>query len=188
MKEYFGIQLDENHENEQYFFTLETASNLATLLKHHESPCCLCTPTVYQILQKPKSVLMDIDRRVLEQQANSVYFDMNRSIFRQYVNGNWHSYYELCNTFDAIIVDPPFDLIPLELLAFQIAHLLDYNALNSKVYLIHQKSRAPKIKQVFEEIAGLTTYINNIDLVYQSKRKHISTRKPVVLFELTPNI
>ena len=44
--------ISENHQREQYFWDQETIVELADFLEPFENPCCLCTPSVGEELER----------------------------------------------------------------------------------------------------------------------------------------
>lgn len=89
-------QMDERHENEQYFFTQATAGDFADLLEPFDRPCVLCAPKVGAELEERgvDVVTLDIDER----------FASLRSFRR------WDIYRpeRLEHRFGVVFCDPPF--------------------------------------------------------------------------------
>ena len=42
--------MQERHENEQYFFSAETTSQLASFAAQFPNPCCICAPSIGKAL------------------------------------------------------------------------------------------------------------------------------------------
>jgi hypothetical protein len=93
--------ISENHQREQYFWDQETIVELADFLEPFENPCCLCTPSVGEELERRhKSVtILDIDER-FARLAGFQRWDLYRPR-------------ALNQDFDIILVDPPFFKVSL---------------------------------------------------------------------------
>jgi hypothetical protein len=182
-------QVEENHQQEQYFFTPNTTRQLADLTNCATNLCCLCTPSVFYTSDVPNKVLLDIDLRVIN--GNTAYpFDLNQIIYDQYLNGKHYNYFHLENKYDCIIIDPPFDGVNLAEVAKTVSYLADYTSSNTSVFLIHQKTRAPLIARVFEQRASMiTTVRDDILLEYANPCiRDLHSKRPVCLYEMRPGI
>ena len=88
--------MQERHENEQYFFSAETTSQLASFAAQFPNPCCICAPSIGKALtQRGVGVrILDIDERFADLPGFR-HFDLRRP--------DW-----LDEEFGIIICDPPF--------------------------------------------------------------------------------
>ncbi|MDF2588660.1 MAG: hypothetical protein K0S41_2501 [Anaerocolumna sp.] len=111
------IELDQNLEYMQYFFTLETTRNLAGLCDGFTA--CLVTPSVAQCAFKERKniILFERDNRFRENGGlKFVKYDLYKGLSKLLYNKYLHK-------FNKVICDPPFN-IKLDILANDIDELL----------------------------------------------------------------
>ncbi|MCB9685584.1 MAG: hypothetical protein H6735_11130 [Alphaproteobacteria bacterium] len=120
--------MHEDHQREQYFFDPPTVARLADLLEVYDRPCCLCAPTVARALaDRGRAVtLLEVDERFASVPG-----------FRR-----WDLYRPtpLAQTFDAILVDPPFWKVTLSQL-FTALRVLARGDLTLPTWVCHLASR-----------------------------------------------
>ncbi|MDF2522484.1 MAG: hypothetical protein K0R31_125 [Clostridiales bacterium] len=111
------VEMDQNLEYLQYFFTVETTKQLADLCASYTA--CLVTPSVAQFAFKTgkNPILFERDNRFRENGGcKFVKYDLNTGLTKLMQN-------RYRKKFDRLICDPPFD-IDLEVLAKDIDELL----------------------------------------------------------------
>lgn len=127
------INLEQNQEYLQYFFSQETTKELALLCEGYTA--CLVTPSIaqYAYQSKRKVVLFERDNRFRENKGlNYVKYDLNKGLTKYIQNKYTHK-------FDRVICDPPFD-IKLDQLAYDIYELIKIDE-KSAVYIVFPDSR-----------------------------------------------
>lgn len=127
------VNLNQNLEYMQYFFSLETTMNLAKLCVGYTA--CLVTPSVAQCSHKlgKNIVLFERDNRFRENGGlRFVKYDLNIGLTKLLQN-------KYMKKFDRVICDPPFD-IKLDVLASDIVELLK-EVPGSTAYVVFPASR-----------------------------------------------
>jgi len=133
--------IEERRELEQYFFTKQTARDLASLAVGRTA--CICTPTVWMNLSEELqklSVVFDIDPRLTNVIPNGhfVKYDLSRGIHSSSRTAKDIAS-QFMYGFDTIIMDPPFST-PIETVAATINAFLswDLNG-NCGAYIVYPK-------------------------------------------------
>jgi hypothetical protein len=111
------VEMDQNLEYLQYFFTIETTKQLAELCVSYTA--CLVTPSVAQYAYRTgkNPILFERDNRFRQNgECKFVKYDLNTGLTKLMQN-------RYRKKFDRVICDPPFD-INLEVLAKDIDELL----------------------------------------------------------------
>ncbi len=141
---------------------------------------CLCTPTLHERLIKIgfDSTLLEIDRRLLGVFGDtSIPFDLRGCSGRQIDPS-------LLHTFNTVVVDPPFDLIELSIVAERVRELLDYTAGYGRVILVNQLSRKPIIDRVFGDGLGLVPLPDLSKSITHESRRKISAPIEAFVFDV----
>lgn len=128
--------MHEKPEIEQFFFDEPTLNRLARLAVRFSNPCCLCTPSLGQELEKGgvSCRTLDVDAR----------FSHLRG-FRPYDLGEPEP---LGERFGVIICDPPFLTITLQQL-FHAVEILSLGNYAQPLLINCLSSRAPLITRIF---------------------------------------
>lgn len=127
------VELNQNLEYMQYFFSIETTASLAQLCKGYTA--CLVTPSIAQYAYKLNKniVLFERDNRFRENRGlKFVKYDLNVGLSKFLLN-------RYIKKFDRVICDPPFD-IKLNVLANDIIELLK-PVESSVLYIVFPDSR-----------------------------------------------
>ena len=134
--------MQERHENEQYFFSAETTSQLASFAAQFPNPCCICAPSIGKALTErgvPVRIL-DIDERFANLPGFR-HFDLRRP--------DW-----LDEEFGIIICDPPFFNLSLSRL-FAALRLLAHNNYKQPLLISYLTRRSTQLLSTFARF-GLT--------------------------------
>lgn len=137
------VELEENSEYLQYFFSAETTKKLAELCNGYTA--CLVTPSIakYAYNINKKVVLFERDNRFRENKGLSyVKYDLHVGL-TQFVKNRYEK------KFDTVICDPPFD-INLKVLARDIVELLKEEE-DSVVYVVFPQSRKASLANAMAE-------------------------------------
>jgi hypothetical protein len=126
----------ERQEIEQYFFDEATLDDLARFASRFDNPCCLCTPSLGEELEKRgvRATTLDLDKRF-----------SHLGGFRPYDLARPES---LGERFGIIICDPPFLTISL-LQLFTAIEMLSQGDYAKPLLLNNLSSRARQITHVF---------------------------------------
>lgn len=126
----------EKQEIEQYFFDGPTLHHLAAFASRFSNPCCLCTPSLGQELERQgvRARTLDIDERFASLEG-----------FRRYDVARAEP---LGEDFGIIICDPPFLTVSLEQL-FATVKVLSLGDYSRPLIINYLASRAPAITGVF---------------------------------------
>lgn len=153
------VQLDQDLQHMQYFFSLETTKRLAELCNGYTA--CLVTPSIarYAHEHNKNVILFERDNRFRKKgDVKFVKYDLNTGLTK-------FTQRKYANKFDVVICDPPFN-IRLEILAKDIAELLKHNR-NSIAYVVFpEKNRVSLINAMVSEGLYLSEDKNNIDIEY----------------------
>ncbi len=126
----------EHHQREQYFWTEETVSHLASLAAQFEIPCCLCAPLLGQELERrgASCSTLDVDERFAH--LKGFYrFDVYRP--------TW-----LNAEFGAIWCDPPFWIVSLSQL-FAAIRLLAHHEYEKPLAICYPTRRGANLMATF---------------------------------------
>lgn len=128
--------MEELHSNEQYFFDAPTTEYLADFLLPWRHPCCLCCPTLGQMLEKlgRSATILDVDERFRGTKGFLAY-DLYRP--------QW-----LKQEFDIIVCDPPFFKLALSGL-FAAIRVLSRNNFSQPLLVSYLKRRETAILGTF---------------------------------------
>jgi uncharacterized pyridoxamine 5'-phosphate oxidase family protein len=127
------VELDQNLQNMQYFFSLDTTKKLASMCAGYTA--CLVTPSIALCAAESNQnvVLFECDNR----------FRQNRNVkfvkYDLYTGLTEFTKRQYAKKFDVVICDPPFD-VKLDALAFDIDELLKSNK-NSTAYVVFPEHR-----------------------------------------------
>ncbi len=126
----------ERQEIEQYFFSEETLDDLADLASRFPNPCCLCTPSLGEWLERRgvAATTLDLDDRFTHLRG-----------FRPYDLSNPEP---LGERFGIIICDPPFLTISLPQL-LSVIEVLSAGDYTQPLLINNLSSRAPQITRIF---------------------------------------
>lgn len=129
--------MHEKQEIEQYFFDGPTLDHLAAFAARFSHPCCLCTPTLGQELERRgvAATTLDIDDRFSYLPG-----------FRHY---NISAPVPLDRGFSIIICDPPFLSVPLSQL-LESVRVLSRGNYSQPLLINYLASKGPLITRVFE--------------------------------------
>jgi hypothetical protein len=128
--------MHEKQELEQYFFDQATLDHLARLAARFPRPCCLCTPTLGEELEKRgvQARTLDIDTR-FEYLRGFRYYDITRPE-------------RPGERYGIIICDPPFLYVPLADLLRTIT-ILSFDDYSQPLLINYLSARATAITSVF---------------------------------------
>lgn len=128
--------MHEKLEIEQYFFDEPTLDHLARFAGRFDNPCCLCTPSLGQELERRgiRARTLDLDGRFSLLQGFRLY-DISRPE-------------PLDEQFGIIICDPPFWSVSLGQL-LETVKVLSHGDYSQPVIVNYLVSRAPIITSVF---------------------------------------
>lgn len=128
--------MHEKLEIEQYFFDEPTLDHLARFAARFDNPCCLCTPSLGQ----------ELERRGLR--ARTLDLDGRFSFLRGFRLYDISKPEPLDERFGVIICDPPFWSVPLTQL-FETIKVLSRGDYSQPLIVNYLVSRAPAITSVF---------------------------------------
>lgn len=136
--------MDELHENEQYFFSDETLKFFGDLVDRYTSPCLLCAPTlgVEMHKRKKKARVLDVDTR----------FSFLPGFKRWDI---WRPE-KLEETFDFILVDPPFSIVGLDQL-FKAIRILAKGDFSMPLLITNHQARVLDVESVFGPFGVMRT-------------------------------
>lgn len=128
--------MKERQEIEQYFFDEVTLDDLARLASRFDNPCCLCTPSLGEELEKRgvRAATLDLDARFTHLRGFRPY-DLARPE-------------RLSERFGIIICDPPFLTISLPQL-FTAIEVLSRGDFSQPLLINYLSSGARQITRVF---------------------------------------
>jgi 16S rRNA G966 N2-methylase RsmD len=129
------IEIGQNIEYMQYFFTMETTFNLTKLCNDYTA--CLVTPSVAQCAYKEGKniVLFEQDNRFRENKGlKYIKYDLYKGLTKLLYN-------RYLNKFDTVICDPPFN-IRLDILSRDIAELLKHDKSSIAYIVFPNKDKA----------------------------------------------
>jgi Probable N6-adenine methyltransferase len=126
----------ERQEIEQYFFDGPTLAHLAALASRFKNPCCLCTPSLGE----------ELERRGLP--ARTLDLDERFSYLRGFRHYDLDNAEPLDEQFGIIICDPPFLSVSLPGL-FKIMDMLSGNNYGQPLLINYLSSRATAITAAF---------------------------------------
>jgi hypothetical protein len=187
---YTGLQ--EIRSVEQFFFTPATAQGLAERVGSNSKVACLSTPTVFDRLTEmgAEPYLFEIDPRFLarvekDYPGRAVYLDLNAAPTVQTFNGRDYPIHQYHNSFDAVVVDPPFDGVKEERILQMLNYLFDYSP-QGQILMIHQLKRFPKLKKLALSYGLELDVIEDfyVDFLNPPYR-HVTGTNPISLFSLT---
>jgi hypothetical protein len=153
------IDLDQNLEYMQYFFTLETTRSLANLCDGFTA--CLVTPSVAQCAFKEGKniILFERDNRFrVNGGLKFVKYDLNKGLSNLLNNKYLHK-------FDKVICDPPFN-IKLDVLANDIHELLKQEKGSVAYVVFPSKEKAKLISAMKSKQLFLVEETNRISIEY----------------------
>jgi len=168
--------IEERRELEQYFFTKQTARDLASLAVGRTA--CICTPTVWMNLSEELqklSVVFDIDPRLTNVIPNGhfVKYDLSRGIHSSSRTAKDIAS-QFMYGFDTIIMDPPFST-PIEIVAATINAFLswDLNG-NCGAYIVYPKNGIGVLENHLNKHGICGQEYSGITIAYQNP--HIDTQ------------
>lgn len=162
------IDLDQNLEYMQYFFSADTTKNLSKLCTGYTA--CLVTPSIakYAHSTNKNVVLFERDNRFRKNDdLKFVKYDLYKGLTKFTAN-------KYTNSFDTVICDPPFD-IKLDLLAEDIVELLKNND-KAIVYVIFPSKRSISLINAMK--------LKGLDLVQDDNTIVIEYAKPPKIVRL----
>lgn len=174
------VEVDQNLEYLQYFFTVETTKNLAALCVGYTA--CLVTPSVAQYAYKSgkNPILFERDNRFRDNGGcKFVKYDLNTGLTKLMQN-------RYLKKFDCVICDPPFD-IRLEALARDIDELLkDGEGSNAYVVFPH-KRKISLVNAMKMKGFKLTETMNQLCIEYAKPPKivRINGKDSIQLYKFT---
>ncbi|KAL7565378.1 hypothetical protein ACA910_013596 [Epithemia clementina (nom. ined.)] len=145
----------EIHRREQYWWSPGTRAFVLRLLRHHEHPCCVFTPSLLLLdphLPRRKTRILDVDERFLscpiENRQSFHLFDAWRPV-RPSMD------HDSC--YDLIVLDPPFDTVKCDQLYRAVQVLMQgndndkYNKGLSRLLFCYPKRKALALMAPFAE-------------------------------------
>lgn len=140
------MYIEENHQNEQYFFDQTTINAICDWLEGFSNPCILCAPMVSSELHRRGQVIctLDIDLR-FESLTGFKLWDIFRPAY-------------LDEQFDIIVCDPPFFNVSLSQL-YDALHILSHYDLTQKMFVSYLSRRADAFENVFHHFGMIRTGI-----------------------------
>lgn len=128
--------MDELHENEQYFFSDESLKYFGDLVDRYASPCLLCAPTlgVEMHKRKKKARVLDVDTRF--------------SFLPGFKKWDIWRPEKLEETFDFLLVDPPFSIVTLDQL-FNAIRILSKSDFSIPLVITNHQARVFDVESVF---------------------------------------
>jgi len=152
------VQLEQNLQNLQYFFSLETTKNLAQLCEGYTA--CLVTPSIAQYAHENNKnvVLFEMDNRFRQNRGlKFVKYDLNTGLTKLTKS-------KYGGKFDRVICDPPFD-INLDYLARDIEELLG-DRKECTAYVVFPQDRSISLKNSME-LRGFTYHGDVSDILIE---------------------
>jgi hypothetical protein len=174
------VDLDEDLEYKQYFFTLETTRNLSKLC--NDNTACLVTPSVAQCAYKEGKniVLFERDNRFREKGGlKFVKYDLYKGLSKLLYN-------KYLNKLDKVICDPPFN-IKLDNLSNDIDELLKRDN-NSIAYIVFPcKDKAKLVNAMKKKGFYLADEPNQISIEYTRPPKivRLNGKDAIMLYKFT---
>lgn len=153
------IDLSQNNEYKQYFFTTKTTFNLSKLCGGYTA--CLVTPSVAQFAHKEGKniVLFERDNRFRENGGlKYIKYDLYKGLTKLLYN-------RYLNKFDRVICDPPFN-IRLDILSKDIAELLKHDKSSVAYIIFPDKDKASLINAMKISRMYLVDEPNQISIEY----------------------
>jgi len=137
VKDIFDNNLPEKHEYEQFFWTKETVQQLMNSCLIFDDCCCLTTPSLAHEfhVNNNDQTLLDIDER-FNYLPKFKYYDVREP-------------YELDETFQLLILDPPFFYVPIDEFRKAVDIITDKNY-NTKILLGFIKRKEKQLMQAFK--------------------------------------
>ena len=126
--------IEEKHENEQYFFTEETAEFMVQTAMKFNKICCICCPSVGKRLEEKGAdvTILDIDKR-FSNLSGFKYWDIKQPEY-------------LAEEFDLIIMDPPFFNVSMREIRKAIQILTHFDTKRTKVMISYLSRREKAFK------------------------------------------
>lgn len=158
------VDLSQNNEYMQYFFTIETTINLSKLCDNYTA--CLVTPSVAQYAHKEGKniVLFERDNRFRENGGlKYIKYDLYKGLTKLLYN-------RYLNKFDRVICDPPFN-IKLDILSKDIAELLKHDKRSMAYIIFPNKDKARLVHAMKKSGMYLMDEPNQISIEYTKPPK-----------------
>lgn len=165
--------MDENRENQQYFFTQDCTNRLSEL----QPDLCLCVPSV---ALKTHCLLFDVDER-LESLPFFVRYDLNRGLHSHHnANGKRLSQFEY--RFSTVLFDAPFSFVTPDTMARNANALLQWDE-SATIYVCYPRTGFDALRQAFEK-RGLTGKESGIQLEYNNppRRMGLGEKREIKLY------
>jgi len=150
----FNGKINENHEYEQFFWTKNVVDNIIKSIgySYNEEICCFTTPSLaHQLHQNGQDeVLLDIDKR-----------------FNYLPKFKYYDAYDpkkLDENFRLLIIDPPFFVIPIEIIRDAVDIITNKNY-NTKIIIAYIKRNEKRLRIAFKNYKLFPT---NFPLEYVS--------------------
>ena len=126
--------MNENHENEQYFFTEATVGYLSKLAMEFDNVCCICCPSVGKKLEElgANVTILDIDER-FSNLSGFKYWDIKSPEY-------------IPDEFDLIIMDPPFFNVSMREIRKSIQMLTHFDINKNKLMITYLSRRENAFK------------------------------------------
>ena len=121
-KDVFGNKIKENRTNEQFFWTINTVKQLMNAFKYTYECCCLTTPSLGHAFHEAGR-----DEKVLDIDDRFKYLPK----FEKFDIKNPHN---LDETFNVIVIDPPFFVITLKEL-YDAVNIITKNNFDTKIVI-----------------------------------------------------
>jgi len=161
--------MNENRDNQQYFFTDETTRRLCLLADNLAA--CLCVPSV---ALHTKAILLDIDTRFKEL-TRFVFYDLCRGLHsRHRKNTNYLKNLEY--RFKTVLCDPPFSFVTPHIIAKNIDALLDWSG-ESVAYVCYPCSGFDALLAAFESF-GFAGSDSGVALEYNDAPRGMGKGEP----------
>jgi hypothetical protein len=146
------VDLPERHEYEQFFWTRDTVERLIQSCQYVTDLCCLTTPSLAHGFHEKgeEKTLLDIDER-FEYLPKFKYYDVRVP-------------YKLDETFQIIVLDPPFFVVPIEEFRKAVDVITNKNY-NTKIIIGFIKREEKRLMEAFRDYQIKRT---NFELKYAS--------------------
>jgi len=128
--------MQENHQNEQYFFDRSTVDQLCDWLGGFDNPCVICAPSLGRQMHERGRVVrtLDIDQRFADLDG--------------FIEWNLYKPRHLDERFDLIVCDPPFFNVSLSQL-FSALRMLSHFDFSQRLMVSYLSRRADAITGTF---------------------------------------
>lgn len=156
---------DENHDNEQYFFTDDTRNKIVDIALKYDKVCCICCPTIGEELENHGHdvTILDIDIR-FNYLSGFQYWDIRTPTY-------------IDDKFDLIIMDPPFFNVSMTEIRKSLQMLTHYDISNTKLMISYLTRREKAL------ISGLKVFkLKPMDFIPEYNTVDVTDPKREIMF------